>query len=642
MYLGPLRYIRSVNDSFPYLHGKAKNMKVFTSPFFYLPVAVLLSVHSGLQDLGLWQRIAMGGIFGLATLGIHRKSFSTKITLIDLMILGLVAWPLLKYGAVSAQSELHGHIARMALLFGITVISADAFRNREKDTLLAFSVGAQIALIIAGLTILPAINDAYKEGNIYLASGQLFAHKNYAAATLLMLLPAALSCRLPDTIGLWLQRMAVSLAVLEILLLQTRGVWVAAFLVILISIGVYSFHKKSQYRNNSLIALGIITVGIGLVVLFSGSKKIIDNSTIQSRMHYWKASKEMFLDNPISGVGAGQWKVAYPGTGLKGTNESVMNGTTSVLRPHNDLIWLLSETGVGALFFIALIGLCIVHLFQHKHQLIFGLTTIAFVGYGLGEFPLERATLLIPFGVALGYLSATSKVLLSTTKLSGLILTSAFLIYSVFISYSRINGEKDASLALDGYQSRNTRKMIEYSASAQSPYFEMDIYNNPMPYFEGLGILMQAGQKPNSSALKKCAAKFQEALEIHPNHMLSLNQMGQIRRLEGKLTEAQYYYDQVLSMSPRNTSAALRLIEIRRLQGDIYGSLDALKMIDPKYNTPQSLPNLGREAVQTLQGFASIPNPRAASKELHRKLQGQKPGAMWQTWVEFRKNNAKK
>jgi tetratricopeptide (TPR) repeat protein len=217
------------------------------------------------------------------------------------------------------------------------------------------------------------------------------------------------------------------------------------------------------------------------------------------------------------------------------------------------------------------------------------------------------------------------------------VLTSVLLIYSVFISYSRINGEKDASRALDGYQSRNTKKMIGYSASAQSPYFEMDIYNNPMPYFEGLGILMQAGQNPNTSALKKCAAKFQEALEIHPNHILSLNQMGQIRRIEGKLTEAQDYYDQVLSMSPRNTSAALRLIEIRRLQGDIYGSLDALKMIDPKYNTPQSLPGLGREAVQTLQSFASIPNPRAASKELHSKLQGQKPGAMWQTWVEFRK-----
>jgi tetratricopeptide (TPR) repeat protein len=300
-----------------------------------------------------------------------------------------------------------------------------------------------------------------------------------------------------------------------------------------------------------------------------------------------------------------------------------------------------------------------VHLFQHKQQLIFGLTTIAFVGYGLGEFPLERATLLIPFGVALGYLSATSKVLLSTTKLPGFVLTSVLLIYSVFISYSRINGEKDASRTLDGYQEWMNKspllneyqkrliiqKMMQYSSSAQSPYFEMDTYNYPMPYWEGLGILMQAGQNPSSSALNKCAAKFQEALEIHPNHILSLNQMGQIRRIEGKLTEAHDYYDQVLSMSPRNTSAALRLIEIRRLQGDIYGSLDALKMIDPKYtNTwPMRSPEeriaelYKEEGGKTLQSFASIPNPRAASKELHSKLQGQKPGAMWQTWVEFRK-----
>ncbi len=611
-------------------------MKVLMSPFFYLPVAVLLSINTGLQDLGLWQRMAMGGILGLATLGISRNNFTSKFTLIELMILGLVAWPLLKFSSVSAQSELHGHIARMALLFGITVVSADAFRNREKDTLQGFCIGAQVALIISGLSIIPAIGDAYKQGNIYLASGKLFVHKNYAAATLLILLPAALSFRLPNSLGSYLQRIAISLAVIEILLLRTRGVWISVFFVLLIAIGVYTLQKKSLARKYSLVSLGIIAIGIGLVVLFSGGEKIIDSSTIQSRMHYWEASKEMFLDNPITGVGAGQWKVAYPGTGLKGTNESVMNGVTSILRPHNDVIWLLSETGIGALFFITLIGLCILNLFLHKQQQIFGLTTIAFFGYGLGEFPLERATLLIPFAVSLGYLSSNSKVILSTKKLPGLICTSALLLYSIFISYSRVNGEKDASRALNEYRSGNTQEMIEYSASAQSQYFEMDIFNNPMPYFEGLGILMQAGQKPSSAALKKCAHKFEEALEIHPNHILSLNQMGQIRRLEGNLTQSGQYYEKVLNMSPRNTSAALRLVEIRRLQGDIYGSLDALKMIDPKYNTPQSLPGLGREAVQTLQAFALMPNPRAASKKLHNKLKGQKPGVMWQTWMEYR------
>ena len=54
-------------------------MKVYTSPFFYLPVAVLLSINTGLQDLGLWQRMAMGGILGLAILGNFLEKFQQQV-----------------------------------------------------------------------------------------------------------------------------------------------------------------------------------------------------------------------------------------------------------------------------------------------------------------------------------------------------------------------------------------------------------------------------------------------------------------------------------------------------------------------------------------------------------------------------------
>jgi len=184
---------------------------------------------------------------------------------------------------------------------------------------------------------------------------------------------------------------------------------------------------------------------------------------------------------------------------------------------------------------------------------------------------------------------------------------------------------------------RNTRSMVQYSISARGNFFEMDIYNNPMPYFEGLGILISGGQKPNVSVLKKSAGAFEEALEIHPNHILSLNQLAQIRRIEGNYAEAVRLYNQVLAMSPRNTSAALRLAEVERLRGNIYASMNALKKLDKKY-TPQNLNGLGKEATQTLQAFAAIDNPRPASQSMHRKLQGQKPGAMWQIWSESRKH----
>lgn len=612
-------------------------MKLFQSPFFYLPVVVLIAISNDLQDIGLWQRMAVAGFIAIIALGMGLKNLKSRLSVLEIMALGLVAWPLVKLGNVNAPSELYGHIARMSLLFGTMVISAEAFRNDEKGTLKAFGVGAQFALLIAGLSILPSLGEAYKEGDIYLASGKLFAHKNYAAATLLMLIPAALSVRLPDTLGTWLQRIAVGLALFEILFLRTRGVWLAAALMALVAAGAYAVQKDSTYRNQSLIALAVLVVGVGIAIVFGGAEKVFDSSTIQSRMHYWKASQEMFLDNPISGVGGGQWKIEYPATGLKGTNESVMNGTTSILRPHNDVLWLLSETGIGAFFFIGMMLLALLHLLKNKGQLLFGLTIVAFGVYGFGEFPLERTTLLIPFAVAMGYLASQSKSIYEGGKPLSMTLSTAALVFTVAVSVARVGGEKEAAQALDGYMKRNTRAMVQNSVAATGTFFEMDIYNNPMPYFEGLGILISGGQQPNAGILKKSAAAFQQALEIHPNHILSLNQLAQIRRIEGNYAEASRLYNKVLSMSPRNTSAALRLAEVERVRGDIYASMNALKKLDKKY-TPQNLNGLGREATQTLQAFAAMSNPRPASQSLHRKIQGKKPGKMWQIWAESRKN----
>ena len=252
-------------------------MKLFQSPFFYLPVVVLIAISNDLQDIGLWQRMAVAAFLAIIALGMGIKNLKSRLSMLEILALGLVAWPLVKIGSVHAPSELYGHIARMSLLFGTMVISAEAFRNDEKGTLKAFGIGAQFALLIAGLSILPSLGEAYKEGDIYLASGKLFAHKNYAAATLLMLIPAALSVRLPEALGTWLQRIAVGLALFEILFLRTRGVWLAAALMALVAAGAYAAQKDSTYRNQSLIALAVLVVGVGIAVVFGGAEKVFDN-----------------------------------------------------------------------------------------------------------------------------------------------------------------------------------------------------------------------------------------------------------------------------------------------------------------------------------------------------------------------------
>ena len=177
--------------------------------------------------------------------------------------------------------------------------------------------------------------------------------------------------------------------------------------------------------------------------------------------------------------------------------------------------------------------------------------------------------------------------------------------------------------------------MQVFSEKAEGTFFEMDIYNNPMAYFQGLAVLTSGGPKPSKKALLSGTKAFERALEVHPNHMLSLNQLAQIKRIQGDIAGASILYSKVLEMSPRNTSAALKLMEVERTRGNIYAALDALKKLDQKY-TPQNLPGLGPEATKTLVAFAEESNPRPASRKLHSELQKVSVGRMWQVWTTNR------
>lgn len=270
-------------------------MKSLRSLFFYMPLLLLLAVDSGSQDIGLWLRItvlaAVGGIGSFLT----RKHGGEGLNSIALFILILLL-PLAKIGNVSAVSELLGFGARIALLFTWVQLSAALFRKEKSSGILALATGAQVALLIAGLSILPSLVEAYKASNIYLANGPLFTHKNYAAATLLLLVPLALNAKEDGPLGLWMQRISVGLAILCILLLRTRGVWLGAFAMTAVAVAYYTLKGNAQRRSIGLLAMGVISIGIVVAIFAAGSEKIFNSDTIQSRLHYWNASWEMFMD----------------------------------------------------------------------------------------------------------------------------------------------------------------------------------------------------------------------------------------------------------------------------------------------------------------------------------------------------------
>ena len=635
-------------------------MKSLRSLFFYMPLLLLLAVDSGSQDIGLWLRITLLALAGVVGSVLTRKYGGTGFSIVGVIAL-LLLLPLIKIGSVHADSELLGYGARIGLLFTWIQLSAALFRKEKSNGIQALATGAQAALLIAAFSILPSLVEAYKASNIYLANGPLFTHKNYAAASLLLLLPLALNAREEGLFGLWLQRISVGLAIACILLLRTRGVWLGAFVMTGIAVAYYAIKGNAQRRTVGMISLGVISIGIVVAIFAAGSEKIFNSDTIQSRLHYWNASWEMFMDQPVTGVGGGQWKIEYPGTGLKGTNESVMSGQTSILRPHNDLLWMLSETGIaGAVLFITLLVLGFIHTLKHERGLFFALTIVGFTVYGFGEFPLERATLLLPLATALGFAAAHTKPSIKIRPIAGVILAGLTGLFAVYVGQNRVKGERAAKDCLDGYMSGNARSMQINAQKAQNICFEMDIYNNPMAYFEGLSHMRTPnGQIPSDNKINKAEAAFNQALQIHPNHILSLNQLAAVKRYNSSIGGAIDLYERVIEIAPRNGNAAMQLMELYRVKGDIYSSLNAMKMfatkdlqwywrnMNNKNYQPrgqaegqrmQMLDAYRKSSVTTLKLFSGVNNPRPAVKSLHRDLQGKKPAEMWQIWLNWRQN----
>ena len=617
-------------------------MQALKSPLFYLPILLIVAVNSAAMDLGLWLRMSLLGAFGAGLIIWYWKYIPTKVTWVLIGSVGLFLWPLLQYGSVPAMSEWWGHMARMFAIFGLLLGSSAAFSKEKEEAMSAVKLGSQITLLIVVLSILPSLFEAYEANNIYLAKGKLFTHKNYAAATLLLLLPLSL---LPGKNEVDWQRyltyVAVGAGIITMLFLRTRGVWLGAIMMIVVAVVYYALRGRSKALKQSIIAFGILAVGLVGAIGAAGSEKVFNSSTIQTRMHYWNASLEMYLDQPVTGVGAGQWKIFYPSTGLQGTNESVMNGRTSILRPHNDMLWMLSETGIGALFFLLLLVAGFSGSIRAGGELPMALVIVGFTIYGLGEFPLERATLLMPFAVALGYAHHRGKRLIALPQnvVGGVAIFMS--LGAAFVGAQKNSGEEKGAEMLQAYGRQNALQLVRTARAAESGWFEMDIYNNPVAYFEGLGQQMQGGERPSRKQLDAALKTLERSRSIHPYHMLTMNQQAQIYRSMGRVKEARDLYKEVVEMSPHNTTALLGLMESERALGNVYGAMDALVLVSPKYNF-KNLPGYRAQAIQTLGAFAKSTNPRPATRALHEKLNASPQSKMWQIWTEFREIHHKK
>ncbi|MBD3218539.1 MAG: hypothetical protein GF310_09710, partial [candidate division Zixibacteria bacterium] len=218
----------------------------------------------------------------------------------------------------------------------------------------------------------------------------------------------------------------------------SRSVMAAVALSAIISAALYfvfrkRFHphnEKKMPRNRVIafipIAMVIAIIIISGFVLKSGQRSLTDtissafNPRVTSnriRIQMWERSLQMYADNPVFGVGAGNWKIEVAAYGAVGPEYLVEKRFFQ--RPHNDYLWVLSEKGPAALLaYLAIFAIAIVYGFRilkdrsagEKHRRLFALCMTAGILIYLVDsffsFPMERTLNLILINIILGSLFA--------------------------------------------------------------------------------------------------------------------------------------------------------------------------------------------------------------------------------------------
>jgi tetratricopeptide (TPR) repeat protein len=321
-----------------------------------------------------------------------------------------------------------------------------------------------------------------------------------------------------------------------------------------------------------------------------------------------------------------------------------MTGETTVDRPHNDMLWVLAEMGIPAwialaAFQILLLFIC-VKLLNHTdgEKRNYAMATIfalvAFGVYGLGEFPIERP-------VAVGLLVLLAAEALRLAEEEGLTKKRLFMLpaniaagvivavslFGLWVSKSRIDGEKGAYKAVQGYLTRNPAMMLQGGTEAQNAFFEIDIFNSPMQYFTGLGYMA-------NNRFAEAEQEFLQALDVNPYHINTLRLLGDCYKFQKQYDKALLRYNEALAISPRFYMASLSKAEIYLAQNKINDALLALNQVSYKTDYPK-YKQLG---VNILARFAQEPNSDNMP-ELHALVLNNidNPDKLWNAYLEFKK-----
>lgn len=568
-----------------------------------LLVALLLGsalVYNGaLLDAVLTPRlllVAATGI-GLLIMAVVWRSSQTAGKLLlafrNPMVLAWLGWIIVSAGTIgqahNANEALY-ELSRMTTIFLAFLIMAGLL---GKPWARELTIGALNALVPI-ITLICVYQYWWLETTAYsyqlsLRVEGLFANQNILLMAYLLLLPFSAFWALQRTGWKRITGLVNTVLVLvSLLIYKVTGTALAlgGGLTVLFLVGVLMPQKLEGTAFGAVFSkrklmVGILIAGIagglamgfvfrdriafGLDYLFGFNKtehlnSLTTDSSLNDRTLLFHNTTDMIGDHFPGGVGLTNWVIEFQQYGVGGTTY-INQGWLRYMRPHNDFLWVLAETGLlGLALYAALFILALIAALRMLRQatdpetrslafvLLFGV--VAYIICAAFYFPKER---IFPSVILATYLAMLVSSSLETAiqrtpkaqKFGPLVPVAGILLLAgVFqFGWERQKGEVAINIASQAKTAGNWPVCAKYATEALEHGLEIDATATPSAWYAGISLQHAGYTERALDALLK-------AEESNPHHITMLSDIGGCYALLGNADKSIEYYSKSLNITP--------------------------------------------------------------------------------------------
>ncbi len=347
-------------------------------------------------------------------------------------------------------------------------------------------------------------------------------------------------------------------------------------------------------RREAVAASSILLVAASLGVAAAPSRFLSEErlDTASVRLGIWKGALRMGADRALLGAGAGGFQVAFPpyrsAVEARITTRDNAGGYPEVEDAHSSWVQSFAEGGIpGALAWLALAAMSLLRAWRAgPGQAGWSGVVVAYLAAGAFNTISAHAAHAVLFGIALGVLEgASERPLPRPAAWSASVLLAAGALWSAGripddLAYHAAPDAEDRAAALRALGDWRARFRLGQELDRQRRYPEAaDAYREVLrtrPFhaaaLTNLGVAML-----NAGEMAEGERWLLQAREFAPHYYMTHFNLGRLRRLQGRISEARSEFDRAAALNAGHGATHYGAGETCLAEGDVPGALPHLR-----------------------------------------------------------------